>query len=271
MQEQQDDDKHQPDGFEDGTEHVGDGAVDEDGGVIAHRHRRALRQFAVEAGQQLLHLARHIERVCHRRLDDADRDGGRAIVAAFAADIRRAELNARNIAEAHLQPATFLQHDVGEFLRRAERGARQNGELALGAFDAACGNVGILIADGGFDILHGKALPREAHGVDPHPHGVNTLAIDADIRHAIKVLEAINDEAVYVVRELCRIQRVRLHNEKHDGLCIGLHLGNGGLADLIGQLPPDAAHPVAHVARGGIDVDGGAEAHGDAALLGARG
>jgi hypothetical protein len=191
-----------PDRLEDGLEHILDGAVDEDGGIEAHRDGGSLRKLLVEARQKRVHLARHVQRIGHRRLDDADGDGGLAVVAALAPHIRRAEFHPRHIAKPHLQAAAFLQHDVGEFLRGAKRRARQHGELALHAFDAAGGNVGILVADGAFDVLHGEALSREPCRIDPHAHGIAPLAVDRHIRHAVEILEAVDHEAVDIIGEL---------------------------------------------------------------------
>ena len=271
MQEQQDDQQHQADGFKDGVEHVLDRAVDKHRRIIGDRDRGAPGQLAVEARQQRLQLAGYVQRIGHRRLDDADGDRRRTLVAALAAHVRRAEFDAGHVAQPHLKAAAFLQHDVAEFIRRAEPGLGQHGELAVGTLDAARRNFGILVADRGLDILHGEALAGEPGGIDPHPHGIGAGTIDRGIRHAVEVLEAVDDVALGIVGQCGGIHRVRLHDEIDDRLRVGLHLGDVGFGDLAGQLAPDPAHPVAHVARCGIDVDAGAKGDGDAALLGARG
>ena len=78
------------------------------------------------SGRTVAHGLGDVERIGDRLLDDADGDGGLAVVAAVAALVGGAELDARHLAELHLMAVGDLDDDVAELLGRDEPGARQH-------------------------------------------------------------------------------------------------------------------------------------------------
>jgi hypothetical protein len=133
-----------------------------------------------------------------------------------------------------------FHHDIFELLGRGEPRARKHGELAIGAFDAAGGELRVLAADGIFDVLNCKAKPGEFVAVDPHAHGVAPLAINLHVRHTRQILESVDDIAVHIIAEFQGLHAFAAEHEEDDRLCVGLHLGNHGFGDFIRQ---SLAHP----------------------------
>ena len=177
MKEQQNDQNDKGCRLEDRREHIVDGAVDKDCGVKAYFNRSSLGQRLVDPRQHAVHRNGHIKGIGHCLLDDANRQGRLAIIAALAPHIRRAKFDPGHIAQRHLQAACRLERYFGEFPGCAKRCARQHGEFAVGALHAPCGDFGILRADRRFHILHGDAVSCELGGIEPDPHSIAPLAV----------------------------------------------------------------------------------------------
>ncbi len=126
-------------------------------------------------------------------------------------------------------------HDDGlKLLGCDEPGARQHVELAVRALDTSRGQLDILGPERVFHVLDREIVRGEPLAIDPDPHRVAALAIDRDVRDAVEVLEPVDEEAVDVVRDLERRQLRARQHDHHDGLRIGLDLGDDRLVDLVG-------------------------------------
>ncbi len=90
-------------------EHIADRTVDEHRRVEADLNRGSFRHRLVDRWQHAVDRIRHVKRIGHRLLDDADGDGRLPVIAALAPDIRRSKLNLGHIAQRHLQAARRLQ------------------------------------------------------------------------------------------------------------------------------------------------------------------
>ena len=145
MQEDEDDERHQNDGFHDSGEHVvierSMKTVESNptstsvpsGSEALMRGRTALTALATSSGLATACLTMPM------------RNGGIAFIAAFAPHVGGGEFDPGHVAQHDLQATGVLQLDLARILPAVPRaGARQHGEFALGAFDAARRNFGVL-------------------------------------------------------------------------------------------------------------------------------
>src|SRR5690606_5523767 len=121
-----------------------------------------------------------LQRVRVRRLLHAQRDGGLQVHVSVDRVVLRAELHARHVADprdAALRGA--LDDRGGEFLGRLEPAVRADVELIRGRVvverrraDRAAGDLDVVVAQRGDDLLDGEIARGGALGIDPDAHRV---------------------------------------------------------------------------------------------------
>src|SRR5205814_578779 len=82
----------------------------------------------------------------------------------------------------------------GELLGAGQLAAGPHRELAPRALHAPARNLGILLAKGALDVLHGHAAVGHPLGIQPDAHRVAPPAADEDGAHAGDVLEALLED-----------------------------------------------------------------------------
>src|SRR3546814_16844784 len=81
--------------------------------------------------------------------------------------------------------AVVSLHDYGaERLRGHQPGARQHGELAVEAHDAARRDFDVLLAKRQLHVVGGQGVGGETRAVEPDEHGHAALAVAADFGDA---------------------------------------------------------------------------------------
>jgi hypothetical protein len=154
-------------------------------------------------------------------------------------DVLGVELGPADVAQPHEVTLVLAQDHVVELLCRPQVGLRYDGELAVGAFDAARRDLDVLAAQGALDLLHRQPVGSEPGLVEPDAHGVAALAEDAYGRHAIDGLQLVLDHAVYDIGHFDRAQPFAQEGKIDDREGVGLDLGDDRLVDLGRQLGAD--------------------------------
>ena len=193
------------------------------------------------------------------------RNGRLAIEADDLTLIERADLGLAHVAQAHEIAIGVLDDEIVELFRRTEIRLGQHRELTLLALDAARRHLDVLAAQRVLDILRRQLVGGEPLRIEPNAHRIGPVAVEAHLGHAIQGRELVLDVAVGVVGDLQSRMVLAREGEKHDGLGISLAFLDDRLVDLLRQVPPHAADPVADVRRGVVRVAVELERHRDLA------
>ncbi len=219
-QEQEDDDNDQQDRLADGLVDGLDGRRDEHRGVVGHFHFHAFRQCFGDLRQQLLEPCGDVQWIRRGLLDDAERHGGAAVVARAEPVVVGAELDARDVAETHQIAVGIPENDVFEFLRRAQIGLGQHGELALRTLDASGRHFDVLAAQGILHIARRELESGQTIRIEPHAHGV-LAAVNLRLRDAADRLHAILYQPLGDVGDLEVAMAVAREGQIDDRLGVG--------------------------------------------------
>ena len=258
--------------FLDGNLHEGRGIV---GDAVSHAHRELFGQF--------LHLGLdHFgggKGVRARREVDADGHGVEAVVLAHEIVALRAEFDGRHVLEAEDGAVRLrAEDDVAELFRGGQAALRGDlprhahaGGHGLSAH-AARRELGVLIPQGGGDVL-GRD-PELAHhvGLEPHPHGIVLRREVFGIAHAGKAFQLVDDVQQCVVAEINGVVPLIRRGQEDD-------LEHGGrlfehrdahALHFLRKLRQRELNPVVHVDGRLVRIRAHIEGHGQAHASGPR-
>ncbi|MNX78495.1 hypothetical protein D3C86_1100920 [compost metagenome] len=273
LQEDQDDDGHQDDGFEHGVLHRLDRGGDEFRRVVGDGGGHARGQLGLDGldlGQDLVGGG---QGVGAGLLDDGDADAALAVEVAVDAIALGAQFDAGDVADAgHAAVGVGLDDHVGELVGIGQTtldlhwqleggGAGGEGRLADGA---GCG-LDVLGAQGGDDVRAGQTALGGLGRIDPDPHRIVAAAEDLNLAHAVDPQEAVAQRRVGVVADVVVIQAAvgRGQADDHQEAAFGLVDRHADLADLLGQLGLGQGDAVLDQHLGGIEIRAGLEGHRD--------
>jgi hypothetical protein len=228
----------------------------------------ALRELVDAPG----HALRDLERVGARRQEDADQRRRLAVEAAVELVVLAAELDARDLVEAHRRAVGARAHDdLAELLRVGEAalGGDRVDEVLRRAdrrrADLAGRELRVLLVDRRDDVAGRELELREAVGLEPDPHRVVLRAEDLHVGRAGQPLQLVEDVERDVVRDeevvlaaVGRVEREHLQERARAALdrdALAAHLERQPRFDLLGA--------VADVDRGLVDVGADLERHLD--------
>ncbi len=213
---------------------------------------------------------RHLQKVRLGLADDPHRHRPGPVVAQHAALVLGPQFHRAQVAQLH-QLATLVRHrQVPELLRGLELAQRPDRELPAVALDPPGRDLDIAGLDGRLDVLYRDPARDQLVGIEPDAHRIAPLAVDGCLAHTREALELGLDDPLPDVRQLQQRNVLALERHEHEGLGVGLLLGDDRLLDVLRQPSPHPRDPVAHILRGVIDVAVERELDGDVAeLLGA--
>ncbi|MNV04264.1 hypothetical protein D3C71_945550 [compost metagenome] len=263
-QEQPDHHQHQQHGLHQRGVDAVHRRLDEGGVVEGDENVGAFRQGLPDPLGFSARGAGHVQRVGGGGLDDAQANAGLAVAAVVGAPFGRGQLDPGHVAHAHhVAVGALAQRDGGEIFRLHVVALHAQGEVAVGGFDAAGGELDVLVAQRGFDIADGQATRGKLVAIQPDAHGIALAAADTHLGHAIQAGEAVHDIAVGVVAQLQRIHAGGGHVEPDDGVGVALDLGDFRRPRLLGHAVGDAADRITHIVGGRFDIAVGGELDAD--------
>ncbi len=164
-----------------------------------------------------------------------------------------ADLDPRDLAEAHEVAVLVRDDDLLELLRRREARIRLHGQLALRGLDAAARQFDVLPLDRGLDVLDGQAAGGERRPVDPDAHGEAPLAAEIDVGDARHRRQPVDVDAPQEVAELEGIEGRRGDADPQDrASALASTLRTTGVSAPSGKPADDAGDGVAHVGGRGL-------------------
>ena len=180
LQEDEDDENHQPDGFHQGHHHVLDGGADEHGGVVWHHVVDSRGEARLHAVHVLDDLVGRLDGIGARGEIHNHVGRGAAVQPAEAAIGLRAELDAADVANPHQGGIRLRAHDdifeltrIGEAagggdrileVRAARRGRLTNG--SRGVLPVLCLHGVRYVGRGDPELRHLIGVQPDAHRVD---------------------------------------------------------------------------------------------------------
>ncbi|MNI33592.1 hypothetical protein D3C73_875500 [compost metagenome] len=273
LQEDQDDDGHQDDGFDDDVLDRRDGRLDIFGGVVGDGVFDARREVGCDDVQFLQNGRGRRQGVGPRLLDDGDGDARLAREGGVDVVVLGAQFDAGDIADAgQAALGVGLDDDVGELVRLGQpaldvdrklegRGVGGEGRLAHGPG----GRLDVLRPQGGDDFRRRQVARGGLGRVDPDAHRIVAAAEHLDLADAVDPQQAVADRRVGQVAQVV-------------GIDAGIGGGEGGqqqeaaralvhhhadLAHLFGQFRLGQGDAVLDQHLGRIQVGARLERHGD--------
>ena len=263
LQKQVDDQEYQHHRQAQRLQHFADRHLDEERRVVRNAVGQALGETLRELRHLLLDALGDVERVRAGREEDADERRGLAVHATDELVISRAQLDMRDIGEAHDRAVGIGPHDdLLELFWIGEPAAGSDGvdELLLlidrRLADLACGKLRVLLVQRADDVRRRELELREPVGFEPHAHGVVLGTEDLHVGRARDALQLIEHVERHVVRReqvveaaVGRVEREHLQKRR------AAALDRDALpAHLLGQPRLDLLHAVVDVDRGDVDV-----------------
>ena len=188
LQEQVDDEEHQQHRLGQRLHDLGDRHLDEVRRVVGDGVGEAFGKPLRERLGAGVNGLGDLERVRAGGEEDADQRRLAAVVAADEVVVLRAQLDPRDVRQAHCRAVGIRAHDDrAEFLRIGESAARGDrvDQVLFAAdrrlADLACGELRVLLVDGRGDVARRELELREAVGQEPDPHRVILGAEDLDV------------------------------------------------------------------------------------------
>ncbi len=213
LEEDEDDEGDEGDGFKEGFDDVLDAVADEGGGVVG--------DGIGDAGGEALFEVFHFgvdgvgggDGVGAGELEDGQSDGGESVEVGGGGIIGGGEFDAGDVLEAgDAAVGAGFDDDVGELFGIDESALSVDGVLELGgafgkgeAADDAGGDLHVLVADGVDEITGGDIARSEFFRIEPESHGVIAGAEDEDIADAGEAGDFILDLKGGEVAEVERI------------------------------------------------------------------
>ena len=263
LQEKENHDDHDQDGFRKRLEHLAD--------RFAHRARCVKCYLVFQAGGEALcqplhlclHVAPHLQGVGIGELQHAQPHGVLAVIAKLAAIAFRTQLGAAHVAQFNQRAiAGALDHNVLKLFGVAQPSHGANADLVTLAglrrrlAHLSGSHLNVLLAQRGGHVSGSKSARRQPHRIKPQPHGILALAKDDYITHALHALDGVAHIEVKVIADekvvvflVGRVETVRHHKRAGifgDAYACRLHFNR--------QAPQRAGCPVLYVDRGHIQV-----------------
>ncbi len=282
LQEDEDHQKDQRDGFHQGLQHILNGGADEHGGVVRHHVVDSLGEAGLHAVHELDNCIGGLNRIgAGSEIDD--HVGRRpAVQPAEAAISLRAEFDTADIANAQQRGVGLrAHHDILELAGICKTAGRGHRILKVGAArrrrlaDRARGILAVLRLHGVRDVGRGNSELGHLVRVQPDAHGVDLLRTQARFADAGQAADLVHQVDLRVIgKEECVVAVVAGHQaDGHqercrdllDGHTLALHFGwQAGQRDI---------HAVLRLHRRDIGI--GAQLEGDVddelAVVGAGG
>ena len=159
--------------------------------------------------------------------------------------------HAADVAQAHRRAVAPGDHQVpvGGGIDQLVVGA--DGEGQARSVEAALGAVHVGVGDGGAHVLHGKAIGREAGGIDAHPHRGAQAALHGDPADAVDLGQFRLQQRVGGVADRVDRQGVGGERQRQDRRVGRVHLGVDRRVGQVGrQRPRRGVDRRLHVLRG---------------------
>ena len=281
-EEQENHDRHQHEGLEEGVLDLFDALPHEVRGIVSHLVGDALGEALGGAGHVTPHRVRHADGVGARREENGD-DGARtAIEPPSGVGGLRAELDPADVTDAHERAVRIgPYHNALEGTGIDEPPLGLDVELELlvrshrlGA-DASRRGLQVLPPDRVDHVVGGETEARQPVGREPHPHAVVQPREQegvADPGDALDVVQHVDGDIVGQEQAVIGLVRRVDADDLQDGRGLLPDL-EALTAHLLGQLGLGQRDPVLDVHR--VDVGVGAQGEGDgervAAVIAARG
>ena len=274
LQEQEHDEHDERDGLRERRHDLANRFGDDARCLERDVHLHARRKAPGQTIDFRAHVAKHLQRVRGRELQDADADGIARLVARRGAVALGAELGARDVLHAHERAVgRALQDDVVEFHRIGQPSGGADADLkGLSRArrllsDGTRRHLDVLLAQRLHDFAGRDVAAGEAIGIEPQAHGVAADAEDDHVADAGHALELVDDEAIDVVADEERIVLAVL------GICSGgehevrrhLRDRDADLLDLVRQPPFGLRDAVLDVDGGDVEISRDLERDGDRA------
>ena len=276
LHEQIHDQHHQHHRLEQGVGHALDRHLHEGAGVVGQRGLQLMGEARLQLGEPGLDRIGHRDRVGSLGQAHAHRRRGPALEAGHDVVVLAAQLDPRDIAQAHRAAvAGGLQHDLAELAHRLQLAARGDGHVELlarrrrQAADLAGGDLRVLRVDRAGDVRGHQPVGGQLRRVEPQPHRM-AGAQGLHIAHAVDAADDIGQAGGDVVADLDVGGAVVGRVQRDDHQVVGAGLGDGDALVLhrLGQLRQRLLHLALHLHQRDIDIGAGIEGQRDAGLAG---
>ena len=208
-------DADENDGDDEGAHHFDDGRGHEYGCI----EKYVIGEIGREARRQRIHgvahLLGHIDGVGARRLVDADRGGGRAVVAAVTILRSGAHFDARHVVDPdHRAIGIGAQNDAGELLgpRQPALGLDIDLKLLLACSrrcaDTAERRLNVLVLHGGNDVVRRQIEFGQPIGIKPNAQRIIERPEQGDLADALDPRQRVNDIDGRVIAQIDGVEGV---------------------------------------------------------------
>ncbi len=276
LQEQEDDEHDQHEGYEQRLDHLFQGFGDERRRAVRNGVHHAWRKMGRLVFHHLLALLGDVERIGIRLQEDPDQRSRDVVVGTADRIVGSSELDAGHVFEAHHLPVAGLpDDDVLEFADLDQAALDEYGVLHLlplrdrGQADAAGGRNLVLLADDVGDVGGGDAQSCHALRVEPDAHAVVAGAENAYLPHAPHPAERVIQVEQRIIAQKDAVVAALGGGKRDDLEKVGAGLAHGyAVADHVrGKLALRDGNPVLNFDR--IDVLVGADIEGHRQGVGA--
>ena len=234
MQENDDDQHDQQDGFEQRVDDRHDGFAREQGRVVNDAVINTGREVLLEFLQLRPHRVGRVDGIRPRKLKDHERGGGLAAELRRNRVVARSQFDSRHILDARdLALRPLLDDDFAELLFVEQPPLCADGELEILAggdrrlADGAGGHLEVLLSDGA-DGIAGRHVARgELFRVKPDAHGVIARPENCDISDTLNAGELVLHLQEGVVAEVKLVARAVRRNEMRHHREVGRSLRRG--------------------------------------------
>ena len=222
-----------------------------------HPGRQLGNDFPVEAA---LYLVDDGDGISVGHLHHANTDGGLAVEAGELTEIRQAVLDPAEIPEPDRRAVAVGHDHFFQLIQPMKFQVELHQVLGLSAREEAAGELQVLLVEGVRDVLGGDAERGHFPRHQVYPDGAVATAAKAHFAHAVDGLQTFLDHVERVLVELL-LGAVALQGEPHDGIGVGLELGDHRGIGVIRQAPQHLVYLGLDLVE--ADVDALVQAEGD--------
>ncbi|KWT85151.1 hypothetical protein APY03_3954 [Variovorax sp. WDL1] len=274
LQEQDDHQHDQRDGFEQCVHHGIDGGAHELRRVVGDA---VLQPFGHELRQlvhRLAHIGGDLQRVGTRRLEHADAHGLLVVQQRAQCVLGGAELDAADVAQpGHRAFRAGLDDDVAEFLFALQAPLRVDRQLRVHARQPgrsahhACSGLDVLAANGRHHVAGRQAALRHLLRVQPDAHGVLAAAPGLHLADAVDARQPVLDVEHRVVAQVIHVVAPVGRHQVNHHRDVGRALDGGDPQPphFLGQARLGLRHAVLHhllrLVRVGAQLEGDGQRH----------
>ena len=227
-QEDIDHQHHQHDGQDQLELHILDAGADGLGAVSQRLHIHRGGQARLDLGQQLLDRIHQRDDVGARLALDVDQHRRRLVGPAGQLGVLGALHHIGDVPQEHRRAILVGDHDILVGLGVLQLVVGVDGVLLGGAVELALGRVGIVVGDGGAQVVDVQAQRRQPLQVGLHPHGRTLAARDRNQSHIGQLGDLRGDAGVRQVFHRGDRQAAGRHRQRDHRRIGGIDLGVDG-------------------------------------------